>query len=135
MNSCTYNDFPTDNNSLTTYLISTNRTNYYSLFENLCIFISLLGPLFLLIYFAMSNHIFIHFNSTKGTDAMNIFTMLYSADLIFLSKLLFAGSVFSGIGVILAGVHENMVLFFFCLICFLLSIGFYVPTLIMYTGG
>lgn len=135
MSSYPYNDFHSSNNSLISTLPIPNRTNYYNLFENICIFISLLGPLFLLIYFAMSYHIFIHFNSIKGTDTMRVFTLLYSADLIFLSKLLFTGSVLSGIGVILSGVHENMVIFFFCLICFLFSIGFYIPTLIMYTGG
>ena len=135
MNSYTYSDFQTNNNSLISYLPNSKKTNYYSLFENICIFISLLGPLFLLVYFSLSYHIFIHFNSVKGTDTMRIFTLLYNADLIFLSKLLFTGSVFSGIGVILSGVHENMVIFFFCLICFLLSIGFYIPTLIMFTGG
>lgn len=135
MNSYTYNDFQNNNDSLISFLPNPNKTNYYSLFENICIFISLLGPLFLLVYFAMSDHIFIHFNSVKGTDTIRIFTMLYGADLILLSKLLFTGSALSGIGVILSGVHENMVIFFFCLICFLLSIGFYIPTLIMFTGG
>ena len=135
MNSYTYNDFQNNNDSLISILPIPQKTNYFNLFENICIFISLLGPLFLLAYFAMSYHIFIHFNSVKGTDTMSVFKMLYSADLIFLSKLLFTASGLSGIGVILSGVHENMVIFFFCLLCFLLSIGFYIPTLIMYTGG
>jgi hypothetical protein len=135
MNSITYNDFQPSNSSFNSFLPTSNNTNYFNLFENICIFISLLGPLFLLVYFSLSYHIFIHFNSIKGTDTMSVFTMMYSADLIFLSKLLFTASIFSGIGVILAGIHENMVLFFFCLICFLLSIGFYLPTLIMYSGG
>ena len=135
MNSYTYNDLQNNKSSLITYIPISQKNDYYSLFENICIFISLLGPLFLLIYFAMSYHIFIHFNSIKGTDTMQVFNMLYMTDLILLSKLLFTGSIFSGIGVILSGVHENMVIFVFCLICFLFSIGFYIPTLIMYTGG
>jgi hypothetical protein len=135
MNSHAYHNFQTNNNSLISLLPIQKKTNYYSLFENICIFISLLGPLFLLVYLTMSYHIYIHFNSIKDSDTISLFSLLYRTDLILLSKILFTGSLFSGIGVILAGIHENLVLFFFCLICFLLSVGFYIPTLIMYTGG
>ena len=104
-------------------------------FENLCIIFSLIGPFLVLLYFFLSSHIFIHFNSISDSTSREIFILLYRLELVGLAKLLFAGSVFSGIGVLLSGIHENMVIFSFSLFCFLLSVGFYLPTIIMYTGG
>jgi hypothetical protein len=116
------------------YVPLTRENDNELIFEQTCILLSFIGPTLLVIYFALSSHIFLHFNLIYDSTSLETFTFLYSSKLMNLAKLLFASSVFSGIGVLLSGIHENIVLFAFSLFCFLLSIGFYLPTLIMYLG-
>lgn len=104
-------------------------------FENFCIMVSLVGPILIILYFVLSSHIYLHYNSISNNSAREMFILLYRNELAELAKLLFAGSIFSGIGVLLSGVHENSVIFAYSLFCFFISIGFFLPTLIMYNGG
>lgn len=104
-------------------------------FEDFCIMFSMVGPVLLILYFTLSAHIFLYFNTISNNSAREIFIILYSNEIADLAKLLFAGNIFSGIGVLLSGVHENGVIFGYSLLCFFISIGFCLPTLIMYNGG
>lgn len=104
-------------------------------FENFCLMFSLIGPILLIFYFILSSHIYLHFNTITNNSAREIFILLYSNELVNLAKLLFTANIFSGIGVLLSGVHENSVIFAFSLFCFFISIGFCLPTLIMFNGG
>ena len=127
------NTFPL-NSSLSNYVNKSHKLDFESTFEYTSIFLSLIGPPLLVIYFSLSSHIFLHFNAVYNSYSLETFTLLYNSVIISLAKLLFASSMFSGIGLMLTVIHENIIIFSFNLFCFLLSVGFYLPTLIMYMG-
>jgi hypothetical protein len=116
------------------YVTVSRKIDFEQIFEQTCIILSFIGPSLLLIYFSLSSPIYFHYNTLIDPSSYEIFAILYSSTIISLAKLLFASSVFSGIGVLLSGVHENIMIFSFNLFCFFLSVGFYLPTLIMYIG-
>ena len=97
--------------------------------------LSMIGPLLLLLYFDQIEHIFFHYNLLSDSYSIDVFSMLYKLEIVAISKILFASSIFSGIGVLLSGIHENRVVAVYSLCCFLISVGYYVPTLMVYSAS
>ncbi|MCB0749850.1 MAG: hypothetical protein KDC52_00080 [Ignavibacteriae bacterium] len=129
-----HNPPPKFSSSIKLFPRSVWQRNSYS-FENVIKIISVVGPVLFVLYIFLGFPLFQTYNSLSNKSELDLFAYLQHNDLIFLLKLLFASTLFSGLGLLFGMIHKKTIIFYSDFISFFLSAGFMLPTLLMVLGG